>query len=106
MATKTVLAQGSVLRTLSHVACTFAKPSHRQWAQSRLLSLTADRIVLIGLLADAGDECEQWIRMQDKSPFDICELVAETNLFVGLVHRLFVKDRVGPRGLVFLPFAN
>jgi hypothetical protein len=53
----------------------------------RLQSLDAKAIILIALIADAGDEGEQWLRFYDSTGFDLSEMVSETHLFLGLIYR-------------------
>lgn len=60
----------------------------------KLRAITPEVVLLIALLADAGDECELWLSYQDRAGFDISELVAETHVFVGAVFKLFGQSHI------------
>jgi hypothetical protein len=89
-----VVTMGAICRTLAHIYNFGKKRSSRDWAEARLRSLTPEVIVLMGLLADAGDEAESFVRYTDRSGYDLTELVCEVHLFMTSVYRLFVKRKI------------
>jgi hypothetical protein len=58
----------------------------------KLQSVDAKAIILIALIADAGDEGEQWLRFYDSTGFDLSEMVSETHLFLGLIYRFRISQ--------------
>ena len=49
------------------------------WAGSKLMASSGYSILLSGAIADANDECEQWLSYMDNSRADLFSLVAETD---------------------------
>ena len=54
----------------------------RPWAKTKLAWTTRTRILLIGAVADAGDEAEQWLTFMDSSNCEVPQIVRETDVFV------------------------
>ena len=54
----------------------------KAWAKTKLMWATPMRILLIGAVADAGDEAEQWLTYMDSSKCEVPMIVRETDIFV------------------------
>lgn len=79
---------------LAHEVVRTRSDKPKQQAQEFLDQLTPHRLLLLGLLADSGDEVASVVRFFDTKGYDLAAVPTLLHTFISRVDELFVKGKV------------
>ena len=85
-----VVTLGAILRLLCRLS-SMKNHMYSKWARRKLVSITPELVILSGLAADIGDDCDAWVRFHDHELFDVTELVSSLREFMLTMHTMIIK---------------